>query len=99
MLRVSNSFWVLLPDIRWHDLRSTATTILLAAGYSLKAVSKMMGHNKEIVTADVYGDNSKLTVEKLDKLEEYISDLNLDAEQSNENEQNVGILDVSEYFE
>lgn len=88
-----------LPDIRWHDLRSTATTILLAAGYSLKAVSKMMGHNKEIVTADVYGDNSKLTVEKLDKLEEYISDLNLDAEQSNENEQNVGILDVSEYFE
>ena len=33
-----------LPDIRWHDLRSTYCTLLLKNGFSPKAVSKLMGH-------------------------------------------------------
>lgn len=46
-----------LPDIRWHDLRSTFCTLLLKNDFHPKAVSKLMGHAKEIITMDVYGDN------------------------------------------
>lgn len=46
-----------LPDIRWHDLRSTFCTLLLKNDFNPKAVSKLMGHAKEIITMDVYGDN------------------------------------------
>jgi integrase len=33
-----------LPDIRFHDLRHTHATGLLAAGHSIKAVSQRLGH-------------------------------------------------------
>ena len=46
-----------LPEIRWHDLRSTFCTLLLKNDFNPKAVSKLMGHAKEIITMDVYGDN------------------------------------------
>ena len=36
-----------LPDIRWHDLRSTFCTLLLKDDYSPKAVSKMMCFRKK----------------------------------------------------
>ena len=36
-----------LPDIRWHDLRSTFCTLLLKNNFNPKAVSKLMGHAKE----------------------------------------------------
>ena len=49
-----------LPDIRWHDLRSTYCTLLLKNNFSLKAVSKLMGHAKELITMDVYGDNGNI---------------------------------------
>jgi len=42
-----------LPDIRWHDLRATFCTMLLKNDFSPKAVAKLMGHAKEIVTIDV----------------------------------------------
>lgn len=47
-----------LPDIRWHDLRSTYCTLLLNKDFNPKAVSKLMGHAKELITMDVYGDNA-----------------------------------------
>ena len=46
-----------LPNIRWHDLRSTFCTLLLKNDFNPKAVSKLMGHAKELITMDVYGDN------------------------------------------
>ena len=46
-----------LPDIRWHDLRSTYCTLLLKEEFNPKAVSKLMGHAKELITIDVYADN------------------------------------------
>ena len=48
-----------LPDICWHDLRSTYCTLLLNKDFNSKAVSKLMGHAKELITMDVYGDNAK----------------------------------------
>lgn len=42
-----------LPDICWHDLRSTYCTLLLKEAFNPKAVSKLMGHAKELITMDV----------------------------------------------
>lgn len=64
-----------LPDIRWHDLRATASTTLLKAGFTPKSVANMMGHSKEIITVDVYGDKKKLAAEKLEKLENFIGEV------------------------
>lgn len=38
-----------LPDIRWHDLRSTICTLLLKNDFNPKAVSKLMGHAKRLL--------------------------------------------------
>jgi integrase len=54
-----------LPDIRWHDLRSTYCTLLLKKDHNPKAVSKLMGHAKEIITIDVYGNNQEMTAEDI----------------------------------
>jgi integrase len=43
-----------LPDIRFHDLRHTAATLLLAQGVSVKAVSEQLGHGSVAITMDVY---------------------------------------------
>lgn len=43
-----------LPTIRFHDLRHTAATLLLAKGVNPKIVSEMLGHSQISVTLDVY---------------------------------------------
>lgn len=44
-----------LPDIlRFHSLRHSAASVLLAAGVPLLDVSKLMGHSRYSVTADIY---------------------------------------------
>ncbi len=49
-----------LPDIRWHDLRSTYCTLLLKQDFNPKDVSKMMGYIKELIRMDVYGNNANI---------------------------------------
>lgn len=45
-----------LPSsFRFHDLRHTAATLMLAAGVPLKTVSYILGHSSIQVTADTYG--------------------------------------------
>jgi integrase len=43
-----------LPQIRFHDLRHTAATILLGRGVHPKIVSEMLGHSTVAVTLDTY---------------------------------------------
>lgn len=43
-----------LPDVRFHDLRHSVATILLAAKLDLKAVSELLGHSSVATTADIY---------------------------------------------
>ena len=64
-----------LPDIRWHDLRSTYCTLLLKSDFSPKAVSKLMGHAKELITVDVYGDNQNIIPEEIPELLSYMDDV------------------------
>lgn len=44
-----------LPYIRFHDLRHTAATLLLARGVPVKAVSEMLGHANASITLNLYG--------------------------------------------
>jgi integrase len=43
-----------LPIIRFHDLRHSAASLLLAAGADLKAVSDLLGHAQIGLTLDTY---------------------------------------------
>ncbi len=64
-----------LPDIRWHDLRSTYCTLLLKSDFNPKAVSKLMGHAKELITVDVYGDKRNIIPEEIPELVSYMADV------------------------
>lgn len=64
-----------LPDIRWHDLRSTYCTLLLKQDFNPKAVSKLMGHAKELITMDVYGDNVNIIPEEIPELLSYMEEV------------------------
>jgi integrase len=43
-----------LPDIRFHDLRHSAATLLLSAGVHPKVVQEILGHSNISMTMDVY---------------------------------------------
>ena len=43
-----------LPDIRFHDLRHTSATLLLAAGVHPKVVQERLGHSQIGITLDTY---------------------------------------------
>jgi integrase len=43
-----------LTDVRFHDLRHTAATLMLTAGVPLKVVSEALGHVSIVITADTY---------------------------------------------
>jgi integrase len=51
-----------LPSMRFHDLRHTAATLMLADGVPIVTVSKILGHSSAAVTATIYAhalDSSK----------------------------------------
>ena len=43
-----------LPTIRFHDLRHTCATLLLAKNVNPKVVSEMLGHASVAITLDTY---------------------------------------------
>jgi integrase len=43
-----------LPPVRFHDLRHTAASLLLAKGVHVKQVSEMLGHATIVLTLDCY---------------------------------------------
>jgi integrase len=44
-----------LPDIRFHDLRHTAASLMLNHGVAPIIVARRLGHSKASITLDVYG--------------------------------------------
>lgn len=53
-----------LPHTRFHDLRHSAASMLLAQGVELVEVSKLLGHSELRVTADLYAHLQKQTAAK-----------------------------------
>jgi integrase len=43
-----------VPDIRFHDLRHSAATLLLSLGVHAKVVQEMLGHTQISMTMDIY---------------------------------------------
>jgi integrase len=43
------------PDLRWHDLRHTAVSLMIASGATPLVISRAIGHGSIAVTYDVYG--------------------------------------------
>ena len=60
-----------LPKIRFHDLRDTAATLMLADDFPLHLVSRILGHKNPAMTlkryAHVLPEMEERAVEKLDK--------------------------------
>jgi integrase len=44
-----------LPEIRFHDLRHTAASLMLNSGIPVIVVSRRLGHAKPSITLDIYG--------------------------------------------
>jgi len=59
-----------LPDIRFHDLRHTAASLLLGQNVNVKIVSELLGHSQVGITLDLYSHVSpgmqRQAVEALD---------------------------------
>tara|TARA_B100000749_G_C17998238_1_gene290211 strand:+ start:162 stop:440 length:279 start_codon:yes stop_codon:yes gene_type:complete len=43
-----------LPTVRFHDLRHTHASLMLAAGEHLKVVQERLGHSTISITGDIY---------------------------------------------
>ena len=50
-----------LPQIRFHDLRHSAASLLISQGAQLVEVSQLLGHSELRVTADLYSHLQKQT--------------------------------------
>ena len=73
-----------LPDITFHNLRTTYCTMLIKNNFNSKAISKQMGHATEIISVDVYGDNEEIISDCLEELEPFIEDVIPDDEENKE---------------
>lgn len=89
-----------MPNIRWHDLRSTYCTLLLKESFNPKAVSKLMGHAKEIITMDIYGDNKNIISDGVPEIEAYMKDVlpDLEAEKQFKEELLEIVMDITEFL-
>ncbi len=89
-----------LPDIRWHDLRSTYCTLLLKEEFNPKAVSKLMGHAKELITMDVYADNREIIADGVPEIEGYMEMVlpNMEENELFKNELLEIVVDVTKFL-
>ncbi|MCL1874115.1 MAG: site-specific integrase [Clostridiales bacterium] len=63
-----------LPDIRMHDLRHTAATLMLQNGDDIKTVQEALGHHTAAFTLDVYGHvTEKMKRYSADRMEAFIN--------------------------
>lgn len=68
-----------LPDIHFHQLRNTYATILLEHDFNVKGISHMLGHAKEIISVDVYGDTAEIIEDCLDVIEPFMKEVMLES--------------------
>lgn len=63
------------PEMRFHDLRHTCATLLLAAGVDPKKVQEILGHESFNTTMDVYGHVlPSMQREAMDKLSAFMGE-------------------------
>jgi len=63
-------------NIRFHDLRHTAATLMLYHGSDLKSVSSILGHSSISITADIYISKlEELNRQAVNSLDIYMDDI------------------------
>ena len=88
-----------LPDIRWHDLRSTFCTLLLKNNFNPKAIAKLLGHTNEIISINVYGDNREMIADGVPEIEDFMKEVLPDMQPGEENDQSDVCPYIEGYFE
>jgi integrase len=68
-----------LPMVRFHDLRHSAASLLIAEGVELVEVSMLLGHSELRVTADLYSHLQQQTASRAAKRMESVLQLAKDA--------------------
>ncbi len=61
-----------LPDLPFHKLRTTYTTILTKNDFSMKAISTLLGHSSTMITFENYTDKNEIIQDCLEELEPFI---------------------------
>lgn len=64
-----------VPDLPFHRLRTTYTTILAKNDFSMKAIAEILGHSSEMITFENYTDKNEIIQDCLTELEPYIENL------------------------
>ena len=80
-----------LPDIRFHDLRHTAATLMISNGIPAVIVSKILGHANPSITMNIYAHVSiEMQSEAAKLMENLVTPIpvNLDADFKEENIKN-----------
>ena len=68
-----------LPQVRFHDLRHSAASLLIAEGVELVEVSMLLGHSELRVTADLYLHLQQQTASRAAKCMDAVLQLAKDA--------------------
>lgn len=70
-----------LPDIRFHDLRHTAATLMLKQGVHPKVVQERLGHSDISLTLNTYSHVlPSMQEEAADKMDELLTPINVSSE-------------------
>mgnify|MGYP000032490623 FL=1 len=64
-----------LPDLPFHKLRTTYSTILAKNNFSLKAIAVLLGHSSEIITFENYTDKNEIIQDCLQEMEPFMEDV------------------------
>jgi integrase len=74
-----------LPNIRFHDLRHTAATLMLKQGIHPKVVQERLGHSQISLTLDTYSHVlPSMQEEAAEKLDQLLTPISISVGQSNE---------------
>ncbi len=74
-----------LPDIRFHDLRHSAATLLLSLGVHPKVVQEVLGHSQISMTLDIYSHvMPSMHEDAMNKLNEAIGESSLEKDEPEE---------------
>ena len=61
-----------LPELPFHKLRTTYTTILAKNDFSMKSILVLLGHSSTMITFENYTDKNEIIQDCLEELEPFI---------------------------
>ena len=83
-----------------ESVTGNTCALRLKEAFNPKAVSKLMGHAKELITMDVYADNKGIIADGVPEIEEYMKEVlpNLREIESFKKELLKIVVDVKEFL-